>query len=317
MSNVVNEKFAELGAPRRIWAIAAIHGDVDRLTTLHDYLAGRFRVRDRVVYLGNYLGVESKYNNETMDELLAFRAALLSKPGLEPSDIVYLRGPAEEAWQRLLRLQFAPVPTQSLDKLLASGVETYLRLCGVSLNDTKSMAKAGSVAITRWTNQLRALQRTLPGHEALTCSMRRAAYTQLDATAKRVLFVPAGFDFSHSLDDQGESLWWTTASFQMSGRAQHLYSRVIRGFDSVNGGLNLEDTAVNLDGGCGRGGPLACASFTLEGKLDELIAVGGAGALENLPVRETVCEELESFAVEGNLGADSWTYTPAAAAQAG
>src|SRR6202012_2063047 len=110
-----------------------------------------------------------------MDELLAFRAALLSKTGVEPSDIVYLRGPAEEAWQRLLRLQFAPVPTQALDRALASGVEAYLHIYGVSVNDTKSMARAGSVAITRWTNQLRALQRSVPGHEALMCGMRRAA----------------------------------------------------------------------------------------------------------------------------------------------
>ncbi len=283
----MNEKFAELGAPRRIWAIAAIHGDVDRLATLHDHLASRFLVRDRIVYMGNYLGaypgVEARHNAAVMDEILAFRAALLSKTGMEPSDIIYLRGPAEEAWQRLLRLQFAPVPLQTLDKLMASGVEAYLKLYGVSINDTKSMARAGSMAITRWTNQLRALQRMTPGHEALVCSMRRAALAQPVGSQEKTLFVPAGFDPSRPLEDQGEALWWTPATFRLSGRAQSFYSRIIRGFDSVNNGAVLDEGAVTLDAGCGRGGPLMCGSFTAAGKLSEIIAVGGQGLLESAP----------------------------------
>src|ERR1700679_2761423 len=177
---------------------------MDRLATLHDYLAMRFSLRDRLIYLGNYLSVESANNAEVFDELLAFRAALLAKPGVEPADIVHLRGPGEEAWLRLLRLQFAPVAIQTLEKLLASGVESYLRLYGVSLKDTKSMARAGNMAITRWTNQLRALQRHIPGHEAMYCSMRRAAFAQDPSDPRKVLFVPAGFDFSRSLEDQAE-----------------------------------------------------------------------------------------------------------------
>lgn len=279
----MNEKFAELGAPRRIWAISAIHGDVDRLTTLHDHLADRFNVRDRLVYLGNYLGAEARNNDAVFDEMLAFRGALLSKAGVEPSDIVYLRGPSEEAWQRVLRLQFAPVPVQALDRALACGVEAYLRLYGVSIADTKSMARAGSMAITRWTNQLRVLQRNAPGHEALACVMRRAAYTAPSTDGRKVLFVPAGFDSSRSLDDQGESLWWTSAPYCLANRAQNNYSRIVRGFDSVNGGAVLDDAAVTLDAGCGRGGPLMCGGFTASGKLVDVIAVGGQGVLESAP----------------------------------
>ena len=113
----------------------------------------------------------------------------------------------------MLRLQFAPVPVQALDRALACGVESYLRLYGVSINDTKSMARAGSMAITRWTNQLRALQRIAPGHEALMCVMRRAAFTNGGVDQRKLLFVPSGFDSTRSLDDQGESLWWTSAPF--------------------------------------------------------------------------------------------------------
>ena len=280
----MNEKFAELGTPRRIWAIAAIHGDVDRLSTLHDHLANHFTVRDRLVYLGNYLGVESRDNAAVMDEILAFRSALLSKTGVEPSDLVYLRGPAEEAWQRLLRLQFAPLPHHSLEKLLASGVEAYLRLYGVSISDTRSVARAGSLAITRWTNHLRALQRNHPGHEKLSCTTRRAAFTNpVGAEQKRLLLVPASFDPNRSLDDQGESLWWTAAPFRVTGRAQAAYIRIVRGFDSVNGGAELDDMAVTLDVGCGSGGPLVCAGFSASGKLNELVVTGSRGALESVP----------------------------------
>jgi hypothetical protein len=49
-------KFAELGRPRRIWAIGAVHGDVHRLAALHDDLGQRFQPGDRLIYLGNYSG---------------------------------------------------------------------------------------------------------------------------------------------------------------------------------------------------------------------------------------------------------------------
>jgi len=286
----VSEKFAELGSPRRIWAIAAVNGDVERLSTLHDHLASRFQARDRLVYLGNYLGVESSNNLSVFDELLAFRAALLAKAGLEPQDIVYLRGPAEEAWQRLLRLQFAPIPFQALEKLLASGVQSYLSLYGVSVNDTKSMARAGSVAITRWTNQLRNWQRSAPGHEALVCSMKRAAYAN-PIDQKKLLFVPANFDCSRLLEDQGDALWWSAASFRMLGRAANSYSRIVRGYNSLNEGACLDQDEVTLDAGCGRGGPLMCACFTPTGKLVELVTIGGQGALESAPFEREIAND--------------------------
>ena len=292
----MSEKFSDLGTPRRVWAIAAVHGDVDRLATLHDHLAGRFQVRDRLVYLGHYLGVESRTNAAVMDEMLAFRAALLAKAGMEPTDIVYLRGPAEEAWQRLLRLQFAPSPLQALERTLASGVEAYLRLYGVTVQDTKSVARAGSVAITRWTNQLRTAQRCAPGHEALTCVMRRAAQTQAAPDQRRMLFVPAGFDSTRSLEDQADSLWWTSAPFRVAGRAQTLYSRIVRGFNSVNSGPCLDDTAVTLDGGSGRGGPLLCGGFTPNGKLVDLISVGGPGLIESAPYEREAANDVHGTA---------------------
>lgn len=275
----VCEKFVNLGQPRRVWAVASINGDRERLLTLHDHLATRFCAKDRLVYLGNYLGNVAWDNHSVLEELLAFRAALISKPGIEPGDIVHLRGPSEEAWQRLLRLQFAPSPTLALDKYLDAGAEAYLRLYGVSMNDTKSIARAGSVAITRWTNQLRGLQRQGLGHEAFVCSLRRAAVTAATSEHGSTLFVPAGFDVKRSLDDQSDSLWFGGASFTATSETTK-YKRIVRGFDALRGGVNTDGIAVTLDGGCGRGGPLICGCFNEDGLLIEVIAVGGKGAVE-------------------------------------
>ncbi len=293
----MNEKFADLGLPRRIWAIGAICGDKDRLAALHDHLATRFAVRDQLIYMGQYVGATASpdVNNGTLDEILAFRAALLSKNGIEPSDFVYLRGPAEEAWQRLLRLQFTPVPTQTLEKLLDAGAEAYLRLYGQSVQEARSIARAGSVSITRWTNHLRNISRLSEGHEPLFCSMRRAAFTSDHAAdlaeAGRVLFVPAGFRESMPLEDQGDNLWFGGAGFSFSEDIAEKYSRIVRGYDPRQVGISTETLAVTLDGGAGRGGPLVCGCFDTRGRLREIVAVGGRGAVESIPFKDRVQAE--------------------------
>lgn len=276
----LNEKFCDLGSPRRIWAVAAIHGEYERLATLHDNLAKRFGPRDRLLYFGNYLGANQHKNRLVYDELLAFRAALLSKPGMEPQDIVYLRGPAEEAWQRVLRLQFAPQPMQALERLIDSGVESYLQLYGVSSHDTRTISRAGSVAITRWTNQLRQAQRMTAGHEAMMCNMKRAATMKIQAEngLNQLVFVPASYDFSRSLEDQGDHLWWSERPFNTSAYRGTANLKVVRGCDESQSGVQTDGLAISLDAGCGQGGPLVCGCFNPAGQLIEMITVGGQHA---------------------------------------
>ena len=48
--------FSVLAPGRRVWAIAAIHGEAERLRALHNEVGARFKTGDRLVYLGNYLG---------------------------------------------------------------------------------------------------------------------------------------------------------------------------------------------------------------------------------------------------------------------
>jgi len=85
-----DSRFSHMGNPKRVWAVPAVHGALDRLYQVHEKIGARFQPGDRLVYLGNYLGGGQPI--ETIDELLGFRRDLLALPGMKADDIVYLRG---------------------------------------------------------------------------------------------------------------------------------------------------------------------------------------------------------------------------------
>jgi len=87
--------FAKIEPEKRIWVIAPLEGDAERLKSLHKKIARNFCVGDVVVYLGNLIG---KKGNGccAIDEALLFRRAILSIEGTTPDDIVFLRGGQEE-----------------------------------------------------------------------------------------------------------------------------------------------------------------------------------------------------------------------------
>jgi hypothetical protein len=273
-------KFAELGRPRRIWAIGAIHGEVDRLAALHDDLGQRFQPGDRLVYLGNY-GGRGPHVRATLDELLAFRRALLSIRGVIVTDLAYLRGTQEEMWQKLLQLQFAPNPGEVLGWMLAQGIDATLHAYGGDPAQGLAAARDGAVALTRWTNQLRAAQRAAPGHDALATALRRAAYTapalpppgELPFHTGPVLFVHSGIDPSRPLAAQGDSFWWGGAGFARLAEPYAGYAKLVRGFDPARGGLQVTPHTVTLDSGCGFGGRLSAGCFDASGELLELVEV--------------------------------------------
>ena len=74
----------------------------DKLVALHAVLWERFQAGDRLVYLGNYMGLGPDVIG-TIDELISFRTATLCRAGMEPEDIVFLRGAQEEMWRKLLQ----------------------------------------------------------------------------------------------------------------------------------------------------------------------------------------------------------------------
>ena len=95
MAEVDRNIFATLRRARRVWAVAAIHGEAERLNSLHDKLADRLMEGDRLVYLGNFMG-HGPSVGATIDALLEFRREFLAAPGMFACDIAYLRGQQEE-----------------------------------------------------------------------------------------------------------------------------------------------------------------------------------------------------------------------------
>jgi hypothetical protein len=265
------EKFARLGRPRRIWAVGAVHGEVDRLTVLHDHVAARFQPGDRLVYLGNLIGRSDRLH-ALIDEVLSMRRALIARPFVLAEDVVFLRGAQEEMWQKMLQLQFAPNPQDVLRWMLAQGVEGTLRAYGGRPEEGMAAAREGAVRLTRWTNGLRESIRAAPGHNALYAALRRAAFTEPRlAEDDGILFVSAGIDPSRPLAAQGDAFWWSAAGFAGLTEPYAGFRRLIRGHDPAGGGLQLEGMAVTLDSGCGRGGRLACGLFEPDGTLAEIV----------------------------------------------
>lgn len=247
----------------RIWAIGAVHGDVRRLERLHDALADRLRLGDRVVYLGNMIGHGAAIK-ETVDELLRFRQVYLARPPfVHPDDILYLRGQQEEIWQKLQQLQFAVNPIEVLRWAFAHGAEATLRAYGGDADTALSCARGGAVALTRWAGSLRDAMRARPGHVSLMNGLHRSAYTP-DRT---LLFVNTGINPRLPVDQQADAFWWGSDDFSAIDAPFDGFQKVVRGYDPGRSGFKKTPWTVNLDGGCGFGGSLIAACFAANGEL--------------------------------------------------
>ena len=258
------ERFAKLRGSRRIWAIAAIHGEAERLAALHDRIVGAWRPGDRLVYLGNYLGRGSSVRR-TVDEVLGFRLAVLAQPGGFACDVAFLRGSQEEMWQKLLQLQFAVSPREVLQWMLDQGVGATLAAYGGDPQQGFAACREGTRAITRWTSALRAGLNAIPGHNQFLGVLRRAAVTDDGA----LLFVHAGVDPSRPLDAQGDAFWWGGNRLLELAEPYAGFRRIIRGFDRKHGGLIEAAHVTSLDGGCGFGGALLAVCFAADGTVGE------------------------------------------------
>jgi serine/threonine protein phosphatase 1 len=263
-----SEIFARLVRPQRIWAVAAIHGEAERLARLHARLAPLLGRGDRLVYLGGYLG-HARAVAATLDALVEFRRLFLARRLAFLGDIVFLRGSQEEMWQKLLQLQFAPNPREVLQWMLDHGVGATLEAYGADPRQGMAAARDGALAITRWTGSLRAAIDTHPGHRQLLTGIKRYALTEDGA----LLFVHAGVDPGKPLDLQRDALWWGGFNILELDAPYGGFRRVIRGFDRRHGGLQQSPHAVSLDGGSGFGGTLIAACFAPDGSLLETLDV--------------------------------------------
>jgi len=260
------QKFSVLRGARRVWAIGAIHAEVDRLDRLHQALWDRLELCDRIVYLGNMIG-RGAASRETVDSLLEFRIAVLGRPHSDVDDVVYLRGAQEEMWQKLLQLQFAADARNVLDWMIGQGVDATLRSYGISPEEALREASAGTVALTRWTGRLRQAVQAAAGHYELMGTLRRAAYTDDGA----LLFVNTGLDPTRPLEAQSDSFWWNSAAFSRMSEPYSSFQRVIRGYDPAHPGIACGSQTVTVDVGCGIGGPLLAACLDLSGEVVEAL----------------------------------------------
>lgn len=257
-----DQVFAILSAARRVWAVGAVHADAVALGALHEAVWPRFRRGDRLVYLGNLLGIGTD-GLGTLDEVLRFRRRILTLPGMEAHDVVFLRGAQEEMWNKLLQIQFATTPAEVFDWMLAQGVGATLAAYGGQEQAARSVFREGPLAITRWTGQLRAAMHAHPGHDELFSALRRASRT----AGGELLFVHAGIDPSRPLTEQGDTFWWGSGHFAELDKAPYAgFRRVIRGYDRRHRGIALPSFSATVDGGCGYGGRLTAGCFDLAGE---------------------------------------------------
>lgn len=281
-------RVAALRGARRIWAIGAVHAEAPALARLHARLETRVWQGDRVVYLGNVIGLGADVAG-TMRELLLFRRAVLARPGFEPEDVVVLRGAQEQMLTRALELQFAEGPAaaeQALSWMGAHGLAPTLSAYGTTLSEGLRIARQGPMAIGRWTAAIRTRIREMPGHDPLLAGLSRAAITvprDLAGEAPGMLMVASGLDPARPFAEQGDAFWWRPDGFAavangVPGPDGALvgwagFSRIVRGLDPAGEGLAQTDFAITLDAGCGRGGRLAAGLFAPDGALLELIEV--------------------------------------------
>ncbi|PWR19734.1 hypothetical protein DKG75_14815 [Zavarzinia compransoris] len=269
MATAHSEVFGRLEWARRVWCLGAIHADLARLTGVHDALAARLRPGDRLVYLGNMIG-HGPAAVDTIDELLAFRRHFLALPGMEPWDIVHLRGAQEEMWTKLAQLQFAPNPREVLAWMIGQGVGATIRSYGIDPDSGFGHCRDGVLAITRWTARLMQAVHDRPGHDEILSGLRRYATTG----PAGLLFVNAGLDTGRPLSEQRDTFWWGSGTgFPAEGPAYGDFRLIVRGFDRAGGGPRLGPHRATVDGGCGFGGKLVAACFEPDGTVADWLEI--------------------------------------------
>ncbi len=261
MGCATNERFVTIRSGGRIWAVGAIHGEASRLAALHGGIEERFEAGDRIVYLGNFLG-HGREVAATIDEMVAFRSALLAVPHMNVCDVAYLRGSQEEMWQKLFRLHLSVEPSDVLAWMMNQGMQQTLAAYGWGTAQAQERVNNGSQEIARWLGELRARMELYPGHQQLLASVRQAAFTDDGA----LLFVNSGLEPSRPIDAQRDAFWWGADQLTQLDSPYAEFKKIIRGFDPSQGGVSLDGYVATVDGGAGFGGALTAACFDSEGR---------------------------------------------------
>ena len=249
--------FSVIPEGKRIWAISSVEGDAVRLRYLHRKISAEFQAGDAVVYLGNILG-RGPDSVKALDEVLLFRRALVSIPGVSQFDIVYLRGQQEEIFHKLMKLQYAPHPREVLDWMLAFGLDNVLESYGANVKELKRIIPQGVVAISKWLAQLRQIQKSHDGHIEFMDCLKHAAYT----ADEKMLFVHFGLNHDAGLSAQGDAFWWGAKPPFVRPHPFHQFLQVVRTLSSAkNTGVISEKYYTTLVSGAGYDAPIYAVLF--------------------------------------------------------
>ncbi|NBX66184.1 MAG: hypothetical protein EBQ96_04225 [Proteobacteria bacterium] len=250
----------------------SVHGEADKLKTLHDSLLNRIKPGDRIVYLGNYIG-HGPQSAAVVDEILAFRRMVLAISGFQPTDLIYLRGQQEELLQRVFQLQFASTPWVVFEWMLDQGLAQTLESYKIDAREGLNAASCDTNRLARWTGFVRHMVARMPGHDIFYGQIKRAAFTDTASPTKAaqpLLFVNTGIKTDLNLDQQGDRFWWGGDDFQTITDAYNPFTRVVRGYDPLRRGLYINCVTATVDNGCGFGGSLACASWMQDASVGEI-----------------------------------------------
>ena len=257
--------FAILTPVGRIWAIAPVRGEASLLREIHAGIEARYQRGDRIVYLGDIIGVGRDVVG-AVDEVLRFRRWVLAQPPFtHPDDVVVLRGSQEEMWQRVLQLQFAVDPVAVMVWMGERGLAATLAAYAGDAQQDLLGQRAGPLTIAQWTGSVRSAMAGNAGHVAFMSALKRAAYT----ADEKLLFVNAGLDTGRSVENQSDSFWWAGRSFTNISAPYANFAKIVRGFDPDHGGYLETAYTLTIDGGCGFDGPLLAVCLSPEGEVEE------------------------------------------------
>jgi serine/threonine protein phosphatase 1 len=244
------------------------------LCQLHETLVQKIRPKDRVIYLGNYLGPHSLWTGEglaVIDELISFRNALIGTSGFFADDAVFLHGQGEDLLQQILRLTFHKNPARWLEAALAYGLECYAAPYGASADELVQMGKSGIIAINRWTHRLQEKMRDYPGHHAFFQHLKSAAISNFGLPQGDVGLMPAGLDPSSGFALQFEQFCWPQGDIGALPRLAP-FTRLVRGQTPKPAKPDQNRFVLTLDDGMGVEGKLYAVCLDDKGRILEWLA---------------------------------------------
>ncbi|MGD9639250.1 MAG: hypothetical protein AB7U85_09370 [Alphaproteobacteria bacterium] len=261
-------KISNIQKKSRIWAIASVCGESERLHVLHRSISELYQKDDIIIYLGNIMGFGPDVKG-AINETILFKDALLNSTDADSDDIIILRGATEEMWCKLLCLHLASNPSYVLEWMLQNGIDATIKAYGGDSQKGLDLAAKGAVALSHWTRDLAENFALCDGHAAYVESLKHAAKTD----DNELLFTSAGININLPLSSQNDNFWWSFSRDYQDDTPYQGIKRVIRGFASKFGEPVFSRHFATIDSGSGRGGKLAAVLFDENRKPTNLIEV--------------------------------------------